>query len=77
MNGVRAKFLAQPATADQLESVNNYCPYCGEPIELLIDCSVHSQEYVEDCQVCCAPMVITTEVDSSGFPSVSVRAEDE
>jgi hypothetical protein len=60
-----------------IESVNNYCPYCGEPIELLIDCSVHSQEYVEDCQVCCAPMVITTEVDSSGFPSVSVRAEDE
>ena len=60
-----------------LESVHNYCPYCGEPIELLIDCSVHAQEYVEDCQVCCRPMVITAEVDNEGDVSVRIRSDDE
>jgi hypothetical protein len=28
------------------------CPYCGESIEILIDPSVPSQRYIEDCQVC-------------------------
>lgn len=60
-----------------LESVNSYCPYCGEPIELLVDCSVTEQEYVEDCQVCCRPMLISASVDSEGFPSVSLRSDDE
>ncbi|WP_425459959.1 CPXCG motif-containing cysteine-rich protein [Hydrocarboniclastica marina] len=34
------------------------CPYCGERLELLIDPSGGSQEYTEDCQVCCQPMVV-------------------
>ncbi|AMO67631.1 MAG: hypothetical protein ACJA1T_000378 [Zhongshania aliphaticivorans] len=49
-----------------LESVSQRCPYCGERIELLIDTSEGAQTYVEDCQVCCQPMVISawlTEVD--------------
>ena len=29
------------------------CPYCGEPISLLIDLSPGDQHYVEDCEVCC------------------------
>ncbi|HEY0893029.1 MAG TPA: CPXCG motif-containing cysteine-rich protein, partial [Cellvibrio sp.] len=28
------------------------CPYCGEPISVLVDCSLEQQTYVEDCQVC-------------------------
>jgi len=27
------------------------CPYCGEQIEVLIDCSVSHQSYIEDCPV--------------------------
>ena len=34
------------------------CPYCGEPFETLIDLSAGSSTYIEDCQVCCAPMTI-------------------
>ena len=29
------------------------CPYCGENIEVLLDCSIEQQNYIEDCQVCC------------------------
>ena len=60
-----------------LETVDNHCSYCGEPIQLLIDCSVHSQDYIEDCQVCCRPIAISATVDSEGFPSVSLRSDDE
>lgn len=34
------------------------CPYCGENIEIIIDGSVESQQYTEDCSVCCQPIVI-------------------
>jgi hypothetical protein len=51
------------------------CPYCGESIELVIDCSVPSQEYVEDCEVCCRPMVLSVSVDED--ENISVEARDE
>ena len=38
-------------------------PYGGEAMEILLDASVPEQEYVEDCQVCCRPMVIHCYVD--------------
>lgn len=53
------------------------CPYCGETIELLIDCSVSEQDYTEDCQVCCRPMKVHVEVDDDGEPTVDVASEDE
>lgn len=34
------------------------CPHCGESITLLLDLSVESQEYIEDCSVCCQPMTV-------------------
>ena len=57
----------------------SFCPYCGEPIELLIDTSIAEQEYVEDCEVCCRPMVVSCIV-AQGFSDealVSVRREDD
>jgi len=42
------------------------CPYCGELLEILIDGSAGNQDYVEDCQVCCSPIDISVQVDSSG-----------
>ena len=32
------------------------CPYCGENIQVVVDCSVSEQNYIEDCQVCCRPI---------------------
>ena len=32
------------------------CPYCGEAVEITLDPgSGESQQYVEDCEVCCNP----------------------
>jgi transcription elongation factor Elf1 len=35
------------------------CPYCGEEISMVLDLSVPSQRYVEDCEVCCNPIEIS------------------
>ncbi|WP_243042642.1 CPXCG motif-containing cysteine-rich protein [Dyella sedimenti] len=54
-----------------------HCPYCGEAIEILVDGSVGSQRYIEDCQVCCRPIEIGVTVDGDGEPQVSVAAEND
>jgi Cysteine-rich CPXCG len=53
-----------------LETTQLQCPACGETIELLIDCSVSHQEYVEDCEVCCRPMNVAVRIDRNGLPEV-------
>ncbi|MEE4250930.1 MAG: CPXCG motif-containing cysteine-rich protein [Alcanivoracaceae bacterium] len=58
-----------------LESVFCDCPYCGESIELLIDCSVEQQSYIEDCSVCCSPINISVFVADDGMPQVSVGTD--
>ncbi|NIV18907.1 MAG: CPXCG motif-containing cysteine-rich protein [Woeseiaceae bacterium] len=57
------------------QSVN--CAFCGEAITVVVDHSLGDQEYVEDCQVCCRPLVLTITVDSAGDAFVSVRYENE
>ena len=54
-----------------------HCPYCGEALEVLIDPQEVGQQYTEDCQVCCKPILFTVVVDSLGDLSVSVRDENE
>lgn len=60
-----------------LETALVSCPYCGESIELVIDPSVSFQEYIEDCSVCCRPIVLTLRVDDGGDISVIPRHEDD
>jgi len=58
-----------------LEAANIQCPYCWENIEITIDCSVESQEYIEDCEVCCRPIVMQITVSIEGEPRVEVERE--
>jgi len=53
------------------------CPYCGELLDVLLDCSVEHQNYIEDCQVCCRPIIFDVRVDHSGGAAVQVFAENE
>ena len=55
----------------------SYCPYCGETISLLIDTSIKNQEYVEDCHVCCSPILICVETDYYENIFVNTRKENE
>jgi transcription elongation factor Elf1 len=32
------------------------CPYCSQQISAVLDMSVRSQIFIEDCEVCCRPM---------------------
>lgn len=63
--------------AAMLDFVAVYCPACGEPLELAIDASAGAQQYVEDCQVCCRPLVVTVAVDDEGAVDVSVTGEND
>ena len=53
------------------------CPYCGEAISILVDDSLPEQQYVEDCQVCCRPIVLDVTVDADADIAVTARAENE
>lgn len=50
------------------------CPYCGEQISMVLDLSVATQTYVEDCEVCCNPIEISYAVDEEELSSFSARA---
>ncbi len=52
------------------------CPYCGEVIEIMVDCSVRSQEYIEDCSVCCRPIHFKIEIDEDGSKRINADSED-
>lgn len=62
-------------TANRLEELDIQCPYCWETIHVLIDCSVEMQEYIEDCQVCCRPIVFDVRVDEDGHPTVTLNSD--
>ena len=59
-----------------MEEKELMCPYCGELFTVLVDCSMAEQNYIEDCQVCCQPIVMDVLV-SEDQVSVQARREDE
>ena len=60
-----------------LPTIDIQCPYCGESIDIVIDDSAGDQRYIEDCQVCCRPIVIAVAIDDDGHPRVSAATENE
>ena len=61
-----------------LEEFENFlCPYCGEINELLIDLSGGPhQEFVVDCEVCCAPILVRLKVRGGAVISVDIEREN-
>ena len=54
------------------------CPYCGELFEATIDTSAGSQQYIEDCYVCCRPIQFLVSVDYEGqLASIITQRDDE
>ncbi|NCT10827.1 MAG: CPXCG motif-containing cysteine-rich protein [Flavobacteriia bacterium] len=52
------------------------CPYCWEEISMILDESVPSQTYIEDCEVCCNPIEVSVyfeEGELSGFEAESIE----
>jgi hypothetical protein len=60
------------------------CPYCGEPAEVDLDAGFfasdsrdNSDEFVQDCSVCCRPWRVLVEVDADLAPRVTLLRQDE
>jgi hypothetical protein len=71
-----ADFPLGDGTADTAATV--YCPYCNESIEITLDPSGGTtQEYVEDCGVCCQPWTVNVQYGADGTAEVSVEPADE
>ena len=55
-----------------------YCPYCNESVEISIDPGGgESQQYVEDCEICCQPWSVNVQYSGDGSAEVSVIPLDE
>lgn len=54
-----------------------HCPYCGEPISTIIDLSVEGHsESIEDCEVCCRPISLTTVVSGGALAAFDADRSD-
>lgn len=66
------EFPLGDGTADATATVR--CPHCGEINEIGLDPgSGATQEYVEDCQVCCQPWRVTVRYRNGGAAVVSAE----
>jgi hypothetical protein len=53
------------------------CPYCGESVEITLDPGSGSTEYIEDCEVCCRPWIVTVHYNDDGSADVTILPADE
>lgn len=54
------------------------CPYCWEEFEIAVDPSQEGQPFVEDCSVCCRPIVLNVHFgEEGGDPEISATKENE
>ena len=63
--------------SNELKPWSIQCPYCGESIGILLDCSIEEQNYIEDCQVCCRPISLDITVNDDDSVVVRTMREDE
>ncbi|MBB3046757.1 hypothetical protein FHR99_000993 [Litorivivens lipolytica] len=61
---------------EALQEKSAMCPYCGETISLLLDCMQAGDSYVEDCFVCCQPIVVSLYAGVGGELECQLRAEN-
>lgn len=60
-----------------MEEIHIQCPYCLQPITVLLDCGVYeSTSIVDDCEVCCRPIEISYNVEDGIISSYSYNAID-
>lgn len=52
------------------------CPHCWEAISLTLDLSVPQQSYIEDCPVCCRPMLVAYRAHDGEITELAVGAAD-
>ena len=61
----------------ELQETSVYCPYCGEPISVLLNPEDVGLDYIEDCQVCCRPIEFSIFEGGNGALEALVRSDTE
>lgn len=55
-----------------MNEINIQCPYCLQPITILLDTGVFEPTtIIEDCEVCCRPIEISYDVEDGEIISYS------
>ena len=49
------------------------CPYCWQEISMVLDTSVTTQTYVEDCEVCCNPIEVHYAMEDDALLDFTAR----
>lgn len=52
------------------------CPYCWQNISMLIEPSLQTTNYIEDCEICCRPINIEyvfSDLDLINFNAYSIE----
>jgi hypothetical protein len=52
------------------------CPYCWEEISFLLDSSISSissNEYIEDCEICCNPIETSVKFENEVLTSFEIK----
>ncbi|MDH5407833.1 MAG: CPXCG motif-containing cysteine-rich protein [Gammaproteobacteria bacterium] len=61
-----------------LTETSVHCPYCGESFVTLVDTSAGNQQYIEDCQVCCSPILFDIDLSADGeLQTVNTKQDNE
>ena len=53
------------------------CPYCLEQLGMLVDLTINSQEYVEDCEVCCQPILLKITIEDGKISTIEANREND
>lgn len=49
------------------------CPHCGESYPTRVELLYAEQQWIEDCQICCRPILISASVDPQGMARLRVE----
>jgi hypothetical protein len=78
--GVRPRVFVRPVkdcfSMNLLQGHEATCPHCWETISLTLDLSVPEQSYIEDCPVCCKPMLVSYSAADGELDALSVDPSD-
>lgn len=68
--------LEDPQQRELDDEASYVCSSCGEDIVVPVDLTGGaSQEYVEDCPVCCRPHLLRVDIDQDGQVRLDASAE--
>lgn len=55
--------------------VEALCPWCGEFFTTFFDVSQGACSYIEDCQVCCRPIMLTFDIMGDGSVALATQRD--